>query len=686
MGNGGDIRFPTNVVNINGGLGANLTTSNPNTAGGLNVNRNTWGNWGNANAASFIANDPGAPGGWSGFGTPPGLAVYPGIDNGAIYSEITGPAPTAVVANVTFDATHLYMPVGSPLSPAVLAILQPGMFIETSHSPTFKGQITAIDPAGASLTISNGWFQFGNQALGQNPQTVGTGPYSANINIVTGIWAQNSQVFLNATSYAKNAMGYEIDISSATGSAMVASSTFGALSDVPSVNGFYATCGGATGCSNAFAMKGTFLRAFVALGGSQVGFLYSPATAGGIGFLSQQTAGSVLSHYMPANGGAIDVNLLTGGQLVLGSTAGAATVPYIDFHSSGNTGRDVRFWPTGGSGASDGNFQLQAANFDNTGTFQMEGALATFGSTTNASVFTEKFHSMGAAAPDAIVYILGGTAGTQGLAEYRIVANTTSFADPTNTGGFQIVPNVAGGGTLRNFAGTGAGNIVISTAGTGLIYFANAAGNQDVLGTATFDIGNQGVAASQIIGFHSSGSTARDAYIVSLGGTSGSVGLAELRHVAATASFFDATNTGGLQIIPSAAGGATIRATLGIISLQAGGSAITYLGTATSPVVAQGLFAENQTEALVSAGTNQATAAALTLQNNTAGTCATGGFILPAPQSGTIIRFYNRSGATCTVYPNGGSQIESAGTNIPITVASGLDMQFIRMTSTQWRD
>lgn len=60
---------------------------------------------------------------------------------------------------------------------------------------------------------------------------------------------------------------------------------------------------------------------------------------------------------------------------------------------------------------------------------------------------------------------------------------------------------------------------------------------------------------------------------------------------------------------------------------------------------------------------------------------------LPAGQAAGFSAQYvvlNRSGATCTIYPPSGGQIENGGANVPVTIASGTDATFRSMSPTTW--
>ena len=395
-------------------VGAGTAAAPP---GGITVGRATFGNWSTAVVASFVANDPGKRAGFSGFSQPSDVAVYPGIDNGTLYLEMTVPPAGVTAANVTFDTSTVYMASGAPLSPTQIAAVPIGSFVETSHSPSFKGQVTAVASSGASVTVS-GWYQVGNTAAGQNPQTVGSGPYTAHLNITTAAWGENLDIFYGPTSYAQYVCGYEMDITN-TKEAILTGGIFGAGTDIPEIHGFN-TGMSPYGGGSAYIANGNWLRGFVAMGASlngsdavhgAAGYVFNPiATGNTTALASSQVAGNIV-YAQTGNPGPQTVAISVGGIVELGATSGTATVPALRFHSAAN------------------------------------------------------------ALPDGFIYGLGGTAGVQGAGEIRHVAANHGFYDATNTGGVVIQPSSTGAVSLYT-----SGPLQLDSA-VG-IYLATTNGNQ----------------------------------------------------------------------------------------------------------------------------------------------------------------------------------------------------------------
>ena len=556
-GNAGDPLVPSAVVRLDGG---GYLAANANAAGGMMVNRNTFGNWNNGSVASFVANSPGQHASLSGFTTPSGVAIYHSADNATLSVQMLAPPVTVVDTNATFDATH-YFP-STPLTTTQIAALQPQMFIETSHSPSFMGQITAIDPAGASVTVS-GWFQTGNTAAGQNPQTVGTGPFTANVNVVNSALSAIYVSTLGPQSYAKLLNGIESDVVNSTGS-FASAGIAASGSDVPSAIAFRAYCPSVGNCDTGLVITakggGEFQRGVTSLSGSLAGFIYAPKVTQGIGFLTTQTSGNLFQHLNPSNGGTVDFLAASGGALILGANAGTHTTPYLDMHSSGHNLADLRIIPTGGTGAYDGSVAYQAASHNFTGNLTTTGsesvgttlAAAGFvdiGSQSAAATVRIGLHSSGSATPDGLIYSLGGTAGTQGAGQVRTVAAISSFFDATNTAGLNITPTSSGNVTVK---GSGGGFLALQSGSTSPVYLGTTNGN----GIEIDDGGTAAVDPVHAIASHS-GASARlytsAASNLALGGAGGipttsAGGMIQIPYMAGAPTGSPATN-GGATVV-----------------------------------------------------------------------------------------------------------------------------------------
>jgi len=89
------------------------------------------------------------------------------------------------------------------------------------------------------------------------------------------------------------------------------------------------------------------------------------------------------------------------------------------------------------------------------------------------------------------------------------------------------------------------------------------------------------------------------------------------------------------------------------------------------------------TASIVAAGSNQATATAITAQDCVV-TSGSGGVRLVNFNNGAEVIIRNRVGASITIYPQASAQIETAGTNVGLTLPNGTDGRFQPFSTTQW--
>ncbi len=88
---------------------------------------------------------------------------------------------------------------------------------------------------------------------------------------------------------------------------------------------------------------------------------------------------------------------------------------------------------------------------------------------------------------------------------------------------------------------------------------------------------------------------------------------------------------------------------------------------------------------ITAAGTDQATATALTTSINDMGTVGSGtGVVLPTAIAGMEVSVYNHGGNALLIYPALGAQIDALGTNSPFTLSVGIINRLIAFSSTQW--
>src|SRR6185312_268249 len=253
----------------------------------------------------------------------------------------------------TYDATHLYP--ASALSPSQVASIRIGVFIETNDSPKYTGTVTAVDPAGASITVS-GWFQMGNTGAGQVP--AGSTAY---VDVVTSPFAANFVVTYNG-SYANGIGPTGLEIDSLQNTAFTLGNIFTTAGDSPVSNELQLVAAGSNTTGSAITINGSFARGILIRQAANGGFIYGPAT--GTGFLSGQTSGNGFEIRNPSSG--ITTAALTApGDLNLGKQSGGSGAnPHINLYSSANGVIDAQIWgAVGNTSALNGSLRVASGNF-----------------------------------------------------------------------------------------------------------------------------------------------------------------------------------------------------------------------------------------------------------------------------------------------------------------------------------
>ena len=98
-----------------------------------------------------------------------------------------------------------------------------------------------------------------------------------------------------------------------------------------------------------------------------------------------------------------------------------------------------------------------------------------------------------------------------------------------------------------------------------------------------------------------------------------------------------------------------------------------------------GFVAFGLSPTVTAAGTTQADATLLTSSiNHVTTVSANTGVRFPAPTLGTRIIVRNGGASALRVYPNVGAQINTAGNNVAFTLNSGVTLEFIAFSTTQW--
>lgn len=152
--------------------------------------------------------------------TDSGIATYQGVGSVSLYVDIAGPPPVATLPG-TFTATT-WVP-SSALSGAVLAKMFVGQYLLVQGT-NYWGKVTEFT---STVVTVSGWYQNGNTSPGQVP----AGTQNVIIGVVTKVWANNSNALLGPSSYADQAIGFELGAGNYKGSYDLATGTG------PQVNG-----------------------------------------------------------------------------------------------------------------------------------------------------------------------------------------------------------------------------------------------------------------------------------------------------------------------------------------------------------------------------------------------------------------------------------------------------------------
>jgi hypothetical protein len=98
-----------------------------------------------------------------------------------------------------------------------------------------------------------------------------------------------------------------------------------------------------------------------------------------------------------------------------------------------------------------------------------------------------------------------------------------------------------------------------------------------------------------------------------------------------------------------------------------------------------GFVAFGVSPAVTAAGSTQATATPLNRPiNNVTTVPASSGVILPVATPGMRVMVRNATGTTVRVYPGGGAQINTLGTNVQLSLETLANIEFVAFTATQW--
>lgn len=172
----------------------------PNNGGQYTTYHNTRGNAERAAGRAMIINNPDGRVQISKFSDPSQYSTYQNRDHVGAFLAMY--APRNFVSTTAESTTYTAFTLTAPEIFAGVNV-QVGDFINTTHSPVYKGKILDIDFSANTVTV-DGWYAIGNANSGQVPAN----GYAATINKADKIWARNDVIYLDQ--YGLTATGYEM--------------------------------------------------------------------------------------------------------------------------------------------------------------------------------------------------------------------------------------------------------------------------------------------------------------------------------------------------------------------------------------------------------------------------------------------------------------------------------------------
>ncbi len=260
-----------------------------------------------------------------------GLGSSSSIDTVTMCESIHGAGPLFPAVSGTFDATHFYP--ATPLTAANLALLHPGTvganagtwIVVPSGANNYVSWVTNWSPDGTSVSVIGWWV------LGVSGYQTPSGTLSAYFGVNTKIWARNTVVSLDGNSFAKAAIGDEIDLENSR-------------TDNPSIVGIaIAAMGNPLYNGIGYQARGVLGTSYQAQTGKIAGFSYAPSgqptPANVAGFASMATLGAAFASVPKGNSTspAFRVDANTGGIISNGSTVSANGLSTYSFPSPVNS-------------------------------------------------------------------------------------------------------------------------------------------------------------------------------------------------------------------------------------------------------------------------------------------------------------------------------------------------------------
>lgn len=280
-----------------------------------------------------------------GITSPDQVALIPSIDGVTCFADFTG-VPLVHQSVATFTAT------GATLAtPAPVLRLRIGDFVQTSHSPWYRGILTGWSSDGLTIEVL-AWKLEGTTTSG-TPSNAGSPQVL--INVVHKGWTRNSNLILPSNGYTFQGTVHEMGIINVKVEPVSAEDATGRTWGEDVVN---LGSGGSYKFSTGYIARGPGFEGFRATG-TDVG--YNAAAFASLGYAAPTVGynydGAAIAFRQRSAGGAVQFSVASG-SIELGDQSVAST-PFIDFHSSGSVNDyDARIISLGGN-ATSGNAAMQ---------------------------------------------------------------------------------------------------------------------------------------------------------------------------------------------------------------------------------------------------------------------------------------------------------------------------------------
>lgn len=173
-------------------------------------NKYTYGTFDDASVLSAIANNPNPRAQVLGITSSKELSKYSDRDSVAFYSSNRSTKPTVVVNSGTITYSDLSVQV-TGVTVSNLDKLKEGMIIDTLHTPNrWTSFIDRVDIDNQVIYVKDGWYQV--KAGGSTTPSLPPNNIGFDVNRITKVWVQNTNVFLYPEDTANSGVASEVGI------------------------------------------------------------------------------------------------------------------------------------------------------------------------------------------------------------------------------------------------------------------------------------------------------------------------------------------------------------------------------------------------------------------------------------------------------------------------------------------